>query len=303
MNTSLPRVLVTDDDATVLKALEHFFIKQGWSSCCVPDGSAGLDALHREHFNLVVTDLQMPKLDGFQFIRRLKNLYPDQAVIVLSAGCTAEEAVDLLREGVADVIYKPVDFEALRKSIKRVTSDLEEREQKLGWAEYITSWTMNYRFETRELIDNKLPVLICESLLKAGKINLKCKFQIDLALSEALTNSLQHGNLELCSAWREEVSANGVDRYSAVKEERIKQDKYAKRKIHIKLAYAEQKLSIEISDQGPGFTPPDLKTIEVNSDSKLFCHGRGIALIKELMDEVEYSKDGRTIRIVKNLRD
>lgn len=301
MTDSLPRVLLTDDDPTVLKALQRFFEKSGWSSHCALDGMAGLEAVRQEHFNLVVTDLQMPQVDGFEFIKKLRSMDPDQAVIVLSVGCSVDQAVSLLREGVSDVIYKPVDFDALRRAVGRISADLEEKEQRLGWAEHVTHWNMEYCFETHELIGNKLPIIVVESLLKAGKLDLSTKLKLDLVMSEVLTNGLEHGNLELKSAWREESNAQGQDRYSTEKSKRLTDEKYKNRKIWITFEYGNGILQITVRNVGPGFSPPDLSKIKTNPNATLFCHGRGIALIKELMDSVEYSSDGRCLKMSKNL--
>jgi two-component system, NtrC family, response regulator AtoC len=105
------RVLLVDDDralATVLQAL----IEQAGVACdSVPNADAALAALEREPYDVVITDLRMPGMDGMELLRRVNARFPDLPVIVITAHATVQLAVEAIRAGALDFLEKPFDRE------------------------------------------------------------------------------------------------------------------------------------------------------------------------------------------------
>ncbi|MCI5064840.1 ATP-binding protein [bacterium] len=128
--------------------------------------------------------------------------------------------------------------------------------------------------------------------------------QIELAFQEALFNAHEHGNLELRSSWREEIDEQGRDKYSKIKEQRLKDPHYAKRQLEISLQLADNILRIEIRDQGSGFSYDSyMKGGEsLEGDEVVQVHGRGIKLMNLVMSSVEYSDGGRCVSLSKSFR-
>ena len=129
-------------------------------------------------------------------------------------------------------------------------------------------------------------------------IDSKKKLWIELAFQEALANSLEHGNLELESKWREVIDETGIDRFSKLKAERLKVSPYCDRLIKVRMEFAPGRLQIQITDQGPGFDPKSTPTLP---EDQLLSSGRGRALIESTMTEVRYEDGGRTIVMIKLL--
>lgn len=93
-----PCVLVVDDDLLTLKIMTSAIEKRGWLPVCVPDGESGLNAAARDAPDVVVLDLLMPGMDGFQFLHRLREAAGGQDVpVVVYTGkeLTREDLRDL----------------------------------------------------------------------------------------------------------------------------------------------------------------------------------------------------------------
>lgn len=153
-----------------------------------------------------------------------------------------------------------------------------------------------YELTSREVASRELHLEVLDELTCLGRIDEPTRLRIELAFQEALTNSLEHGNLELVSDWKEEFDSAGVDRYSKVKSERLDDAQYALRRIFIEARCEAETLVITIEDEGKGFSVGDGP---VSKD--IVSYGRGLKLISSNVDEVMYLKSGREIRMLKKL--
>lgn len=150
---------------------------------------------------------------------------------------------------------------------------------------------------TRDLVLNGLPRLeIAQVLHKAGVIDNKASLDLQLAFQEALANAIEHGNLELESEWREQFDSSGVDLFSQLKSERIKNPDFAERQVEISIKILKEALQVMIRDQGKGFSCKPK-----NPDTATQLHGRGLKIIHSSMDFVDYLDGGRCIVMKKNL--
>ncbi len=115
----LPRasVLVIDDEPEVRSIVVQILIRFGCEVEAAKDGAAGWDSLARRSFDLVITDLVMPRLSGLELLRRLRAANPNLPVIVMSgySPWTTADLDQLLRPGV--FLDKPFTFEALIEAV------------------------------------------------------------------------------------------------------------------------------------------------------------------------------------------
>ncbi len=108
-----------DDDESFRKILDYNLKKQGYEVVCVSDGRKGLKRLEAESFNLVVTDIKMPGMDGMEVLRRVRTQYPETLVIMITAHGSIEMAVEAMREGAYDYITKPLNRDALFLTLEK----------------------------------------------------------------------------------------------------------------------------------------------------------------------------------------
>ncbi len=113
------RVLVVDDEASARSGLEMLLKQEGYTVDSAADGVAALEVVTENVPDLVVTDLKMPRMDGFALLDRLRDDFPHVPVIVVTAFGDVSSAVNAMRAGAADYIVKPVDFDELLVAVER----------------------------------------------------------------------------------------------------------------------------------------------------------------------------------------
>lgn len=129
---SQPRVLVVDDDAAVRDALERFFVDAGFTVVLAEDGNTGLEQARAQRPDVVVTDVQMPGIDGLDLCKRLHENDPDLPVIIATGLSDTDTAVSGLRARAVDFLLKPLDLSQVLRSVQRALETralLVEKEQ------------------------------------------------------------------------------------------------------------------------------------------------------------------------------
>ncbi|MBJ42000.1 MAG: hypothetical protein CMJ80_01665 [Planctomycetaceae bacterium] len=120
---------------------------------------------------------------------------------------------------------------------------------------------------------------------------------VGMALTEALANAIDHGNLELDSTLREETNSS----YRELGARRSQEPLYANRRVKVTAYLSSVEIKLVIQDQGPGFDPSKLPD-PTDPENLLKASGRGIMLIKTFMDEVTFSPKGNEITMIKRRR-
>ena len=299
MVEAAPYILLADQDQKLRSTLEQYSVTAGWRCDAVPDGGSLLSAVERNEYDVVVADYRMPGLCGADLLHALRERKPDRPVIVVSSSASIEDAVAALREGAVDYLLKPVDLEALKSAVERVVVGLRRQGVQDGAFNFIEAQSTAYRFRSLDVAEGRAPLFIAGSLCRSRLISLEQRLRLELAYQEAMANSLEHGNLELCSKLKDEYDASGMDCFSREKSVRLNDPLFAERHVLVRTRYARGKLTIVIQDEGPGFLPKERPITRAPKD--LLLHGRGMTIITSIMDEVVYSRRGSRIKMVKYL--
>ncbi len=107
------KILVVDDEKLMRVSLEDKLMKEGYAVTSVTNAIEGLKISKTTNFDVVITDLRLPKMDGIDFLREVKNLSPDTVVIIMTAYGSIENAVTAMKEGAYDYVTKPFSLEEL----------------------------------------------------------------------------------------------------------------------------------------------------------------------------------------------
>lgn len=142
---SRQRVLVVDDETSMRRVLEIMLQKMGHETRAAGNGRDALALAQKESFDLVLTDLRMPEMDGIALIEALRAHKVEAPVILLTAYGTVESAVHAMKIGAYDYILRPFDVEAVERTITRaLTTERARRENQFlreevekGWGEFI----------------------------------------------------------------------------------------------------------------------------------------------------------------------
>lgn len=121
MNTSAgrERILIVDDDENVAILFKKILGKEGYEIDSASSGEEALSSLEAQWFDLVVSDLRMPGLDGLEFLRRAKLLNPTMPCIVLTGYATVDSAVAAMKEGAYDYLTKPINNDEMKLVVKK----------------------------------------------------------------------------------------------------------------------------------------------------------------------------------------
>ena len=112
------RILVVDDQQALCYSLKRFLTENGYSTLTATNGNQALSFLESFQPDLVITDLQMPEMDGLTLLENIKEIAPDVQVILITAYSTTEKAIDAMKLGAYDYLLKPFDNDALLTSIQ-----------------------------------------------------------------------------------------------------------------------------------------------------------------------------------------
>jgi DNA-binding NtrC family response regulator len=118
------RLLLAEDDRIVRITVRDALEEAGYAVEAFEDGAAAAAALERDRFDLVLTDVRLPGLDGLALFRRARAAQPDAAVVLMTAYADAEDAVTVMREGARDYLQKPFEMEELLLRLGRVREEV-----------------------------------------------------------------------------------------------------------------------------------------------------------------------------------
>ncbi len=125
----IPAILVVDDEDVIRYFLERFLIREGYRVTAVSSGEAALQVSAQTEFDVVLLDLKMKGLGGLEVLAVLRQRWPATSVIVLTAHASLESAVEALRHGAHDYLFKPCRTNDLRDSINSALIRRRERLQ------------------------------------------------------------------------------------------------------------------------------------------------------------------------------
>jgi len=113
-----PKILIIDDDPLVCDSLEHLLTAQGYEIEISNKGHEALECIARKAFNLVVMDVGLPNMHGFQIMAHIRRHSPDALVIMMTRDGTIESAPEALKDGIYSYLRKPFRSAELIKTIK-----------------------------------------------------------------------------------------------------------------------------------------------------------------------------------------
>ncbi len=114
------RILVIDEEHRLANSLAALLRGQGYDVAAATDGREGLALVRKNNWDLIITDLRLDGIDGFDILREAESKRNQPSVIFMTGRISTESAIEALHQGVDDFIPKPFDFEVLRHSIDKV---------------------------------------------------------------------------------------------------------------------------------------------------------------------------------------
>ncbi len=293
-----PHVLVIDDDSAVLELVVEALTAHGMKVHPYSEGEEAMKLLAdpmSPTFDLVLSDINMDGMDGFEVIHRVKAMKPNLPVVLMTGAASVEYTIRALRMGASNMFMKPL---ALRDLVKSLFHLVElHRDFRLAQAglKGLVGEQRSFSFRSDELDIPSLILHLTDRLVPMGFAQPANVDVIAMAYHEALVNALEHGNLELQSNLKGDLFSD-EDPYSALRRERIRDERYASRRVEVRTKVEGNRYEVEIQDEGNGF---DVRKLDPRSASDLMrtC-GRGLPLIQTVLDEVRFNDKGNQVRMV-----
>lgn len=116
---SLGNVMVVDDEKHVQEVLKDFLVHLGYDVTLADNGDDALNKFQPEQFDLIISDLLMPKIDGLELLKRVKRLDKEVIFLMITGYPSIETAVDAIKKGAYDYITKPFNMEDVRFRIEK----------------------------------------------------------------------------------------------------------------------------------------------------------------------------------------
>jgi CheY-like chemotaxis protein len=276
----MTRILVADDDRTTRLLLSETLRAQKFSTVCVADGAAALKKLNDGKFDLVLLDIWMPKMNGLEVLKQIRNTKNRPKVIVMTSDDAPETLLSAIREEAYQYVSKPVEPRALISLVRETlekkadVAPIEVVSATPTWVELLVSCSL----AEAERIENFM------AHLKTG-LSEEVQRAVGQAFHELLLNAVEWGG---------------------------KLD--ASRKVRISYLRAKRMLMYRIADPGPGFKfselehaaishAPDSPTMhdEFRQKKGLRPGGFGLLMTKASVDELLYNEAQNEVVFVKYL--
>ena len=276
----MTRILVADDDRTTRLLLSETLRAQKYTIVCVEDGAAALKKMNAGKFDLVLLDIWMPKMNGLEVLKKLRNAKKRPKVIVMTSDDAPETLLSAIREEAYQYVSKPVEPRALVSLVRETlekkadVAPIEVVSATPTWVELLVSCSL----AEAERIENFM------AHLKTG-LSDDVQRAVGQAFHELLLNAVEWGG---------------------------KLD--ASRKVRISYLRAKRMLMYRIADPGPGFKFTELehaaishapdsptKHDEFRQKKGLRPGGFGLLMTKASVDELLYNEAQNEVVFVKYL--
>lgn len=141
---STARILVVDDTQSFRFLLKNYLDDAGYQATCVASGSEALTELAKNHYDMVLSDMVMPEMDGVALLRQATNLYPQLLFVLITAHGSVDDAVTAMKEGASDYLLKPLNWEELLLMVARL---LETAQVQVSYARMLASEQKKFSFQ------------------------------------------------------------------------------------------------------------------------------------------------------------
>jgi CheY-like chemotaxis protein len=288
-------VLIVDDYGIDRRLAGALVAKvPGLRATFAADGAEALAALTAAPPAVVLTDLQMPGMDGLALVEAIRARHPEVPVVLMTAHGSEEVALQALRAGAASYVPKRLLARELAGTLRQVLGIAtagRTRRRLLGGLERREVW---FRIENDPALIAPLIELLQEDLTGMGVCDASSRLQVGVALQEALANSLYHGNLEVSSDLRQDDERL----FFAEAGRRRGLEPFRSRRIHVEARFEPEAATYVIRDEGPGFDTA-VWNREPDPEDLMRIGGRGLLLIRTFMDEVAHNALGNQVTLVK----
>jgi DNA-binding response OmpR family regulator len=293
----MSRVLVVEDSSTQALQIQFMLEDAGFEVEVARNGVEGLAAIDRSAPDAVLTDLDMPEMNGLELVEAVRRKHPTVPILLMTAMGSEDIAALALQKGAASYVPKKNLARDIVKTLRTVLDMARADRHEHRVLECLTATEFHFRLDNDPTL---IPLLIGHLREHMSRMRFGDEtdlIRVNVALNEALHNAVFHGNLEVSSDLRQEDERVFYD----LAEQRRKQAPYRDRHVDMIVKVGRSEAVYVVRDEGKGFDPSGLPdpTDPSNLDR---IGGRGLLLIRTFMDSVSHNRRGNEITMVKSRR-
>lgn len=166
--THRPRVLVVDDEEDITGVLADILEEQGYSVDEAPDGDMAWELAQKDPYDVVVTDLKMPRMGGLELLREIRRAGHPSVVIMMTGFATVETAIEALKIGAYDYILKPFKVGELIQVVNRAVEKLRLEAENLHLREQVTLLRLSEAVSSSLSLDEVLRIVVEAACKEVG---------------------------------------------------------------------------------------------------------------------------------------
>ena len=152
---SVKEILVVDDEPLIREIIIRKLSEFGYIATPVENAFEALNKMREKSYPLVLSDIMMPGMDGIELLKRLRSLYPDTAVVMITAVSNVNIAIEALREGAYDYLIKPFNFEEVVLSVKNAFEKRDLILENRLYQKHLEALVENQTSEIRQLLSRE----------------------------------------------------------------------------------------------------------------------------------------------------
>ena len=122
------KILVVDDEQHVRQLIGKVLEKEGYEVLTACNGEEGLEIFQKNNIDLIISDIKMPKMNGIEFLHKVKEQEPGVGFILITAFATMETAIDAIKSGAQDYVTKPFDIKEILNAVKKILISSEHED-------------------------------------------------------------------------------------------------------------------------------------------------------------------------------
>jgi CheY-like chemotaxis protein len=294
----MSKVLVVEDSPTQALQIRLLLQEAGFTVDSAGDGRKALEAMKKDLPDVVLSDVEMPQMNGLELVEAIRKEFPAVPVVIMTALGSEDIAVQALRAGASSYVPKRDLHDNIVSTLEDVLAvALASRSEKqvLDCLE---------QAEFRFVLDNDAALVsslighLEDTVVRMRHCDRTELMRVGIALHEALANAIQHGNLEVSTELRQDRDEKDFRELLAA---RRRQPPYCDRRVRVSATLSPKEAVYVVADEGPGFDPSSLPDPTDPSNLERIG-GRGLMLIRTFMDHVEFNARGNQITMTKRHR-
>ncbi|QDU94463.1 ATP-binding response regulator [Lignipirellula cremea] len=295
----MQHILVVEDSATQAIQIQLFLKQAAYRVSLAGNGLEALQAIEKEAPDLVLTDMQMPEMDGLELVGQMRLTCPQIPVILMTAEGSDELAVEALAQGAAGYVPKSKLHALLPETIEHTLSLMHADRRYARLVGCIEKQALTLSIPNDPEMIDILVDLLQQMAEGIGLCDAADRVRLGSALEHALLNAIFRGNLEITREQMEQESVNLLTGEEAgLVDRRRSNEPYCNRKVFVDAVITQEQGKFIIRDEGPGFD----HAAQQGGDDQLFVvdqSGRGLLLMRSFMDEVIFNARGNEVTLIR----